>query len=108
MEIIRGDGNLLTNIDLAPGNVHQEVIQNIAIILGTIQKSVPMLRRMGTPGEIYGRPLAVAENMLVGEIYDQIEEYEPRAILGEVTFEQEKMTGKLIPIIELMGVQDEV
>ena len=28
MDVIRGDGTLLQEIDLAPENVHQEVIQN--------------------------------------------------------------------------------
>lgn len=107
MEIIRGDGTLLQNIDLAPANKYQEVLQNIAVILDTIQKSAPMLREMGIPGELYGRPLPVVENILVGEIYDQIEEHEPRAILGGVTFEREDITGRLIPIIELEGVRDD-
>lgn len=106
MEIIRGDGTLLNSIDLAPANVHQEVLQNIAIILDLVQKSAPMLRGVGIPGELYGRPLPVVENILVGAIYDQIEEYEPRAILGGVTFEREDLTGRLIPIIELEGVRE--
>lgn len=106
MEIIRGDGTLLNNIDLAPANVYQEVLQNIAVILDLVQRSAPMLRDVGIPGELYGRPLPVVENILVGAIYDQIEEYEPRAILGGVTFEREDLTGRLIPIIELEGVRE--
>ena len=38
MDVIRGDGTLLQEIDLAPGNVHQEVIQNIAVILDLIDR----------------------------------------------------------------------
>lgn len=106
MEIIRGDGTLLNSIDLAPANAYQEVLQNIAVILDLVQKSAPMLRGVGIPGELYGRPLPVVENILVGAIYDQIEEYEPRAILGGVTFEREDLTGRLIPIIELEGVRE--
>ncbi len=37
MDVIRGDGSLLTEIDLAPANDHQAVIQNIAVILDTVQ-----------------------------------------------------------------------
>ncbi len=106
MDVIRGDGTLLQDIDLAPQNVHQEVIQNIAVILDLIQKSCPMFRDGGLPGELMGRPLPVVENMLIGSIYDQIEEYEPRAILAGVTFEQNALTGAMIPIIELEGVTD--
>lgn len=106
MRIIRGDEKILNNINLAPVNAYQEVVQNIAIILLMVQKSAPMLRNMGIPSELYGRPLPIAENILVGYIYDQIEEFEPRAILGELTFERDNLTGKLIPIIELEGVKD--
>lgn len=106
MDMIRGDGTLLEDINLAPKNAHQEVIQNIAVILDLIQKSCPMFRDGGLPGELIGRHLPVVENILVGSIYDQIEELEPRAILAGVTFEQDALTGKMIPIIELKGVKD--
>lgn len=106
MDVIRGDGTLLQEIDLAPENTYQEVLQNIAVILDLIQKSCPMFRDGGLPGELMGRPLPVVENMLIGSIYDQIEEYEPRAVLAGVTFEQNALTGAMIPIIELEGVTD--
>ena len=57
LEVIKGDGKLLENIDLAPANVHQEVLQNVAIILDTVQQSCPMLRELGIPGAFYGRPI---------------------------------------------------
>lgn len=106
MEEIRGDGKLLADIDLAPSSVYKEVIQNIAIILETVQKSCPMLRGLGIPGDLYGRPLNVMENLAVGTIYDQIEKYEPRAILSEVRFEEDYSTGKVIPVVVLEGVKD--
>ncbi len=105
MQII-GDEKILDNINLAPNNAYEEVVQNIAIILTMVQKSAPMLRKMGISSELYGRPLPVVENILIGFIYDQLEEYEPRAILGALTFERNDLTGKLIPIIELEGLRD--
>ena len=54
MDVIRGDGSLLTEIDLAPANDHQAVIQNIAVILDTVQGSCPMFRDFGLPGRLYG------------------------------------------------------
>lgn len=107
MEVIKGDGKLLKNIDLCPANTHQEVIQNIAVILDTVQKSCPMLRALGIPSELYRRPLPAVENMLVGYIYDQIEEYEPRAVILEVTFEKDDIKGTLTPIIYIEGVNEE-
>lgn len=105
MDVIRGDGNFLQEIDLAPENEYQEVLQNVAVILDLIQKSCPMFRDGGLSGEVMGRPLPVIENILVGNIYDQIEEFEPRAIIAEVTFEQDPLTGKTIPIVGLEGVR---
>lgn len=105
MEIISGNGELLSSIDLAPDNEYKEVKQNIAIILAAIQKSMPMLRRIGQPGDVYGRPVGVAENLIVGEILDQIETYEPRAVLGEISFERNEAKGMLIPRVELRGIQ---
>lgn len=106
MELIKGDGKLLEDIDLAPANVYQEVVQNIAVILASVKKASPMLRDVGIAGNLYGRPLPVVENILIGEIYDQIEEYEPRAILEGVTFEQDAFTGELTPIVKLEGVRE--
>lgn len=44
MDIIRGDGKLLESIDLSPANIHQEVLQNVAIIIDTWENTCPMLR----------------------------------------------------------------
>lgn len=105
MDIIRGDGTLLKNIDLSPKNEYQEVLQNVAIIIDTWENTCPLLRALGLPGQLIGRPLPVVKNIMVGQLHDQIEEYEPRAILGDITFEENAFTGKLIPIIEIEGVQ---
>ena len=58
MEIIKGDGKLLENIDLCPANVYQEVIQNIAVILDTVMQSAVMMRSLGLPGKLLGRCLS--------------------------------------------------
>ena len=107
MDIIRGDGTLLTNIDFAPKNVYQEVLQNVAVIINTWENTCPLLRALGISAQWIGRPLTVIKNIMVGQLYDQIEQYEPRAILGNITFEENTFTGKLIPIIEIEGVQKE-
>ena len=107
MDIIRGDGTLLKNIDLAPKNVYQEVLQNVAVIIDTWEKTCPLLRELGLPAQLIGRPLPVVKNIMVGQLYDQIEQYEPRAILGGITFEENAFIGKLIPIVEIEGVQTE-
>ena len=107
MDIIRGDGTLLKNIDLSPKNEYQEVLQNVAVIIDTWENTCPLLRELGLPAQLIGRPLPVVKNIMVGQLYDQIEQFEPRAILGGITFEENAFTGKLISIIEIEGVQTE-
>lgn len=104
MDVVRGDGSLLKKIDLAPANEHQEVLQNVAVILDTIQGSCPMFRDFGLSGSLYGRPQNVVENMLVGYLYDQIEEFEPRAVVSDIQFEHDTTTGYTIPLIYLQEV----
>lgn len=106
MDVIRGDETLLQDIDLAPKNEYQEVMQNVAVILDLIQKSCPMFRDGGLPGDVIGRQMTAVENILTGSIYDQIEELEPRAVIAAVAFEQDELTGKVIPIVKLEGVAD--
>ena len=101
MDIIRGDGKLLESIDLSPANIHQEVLQNVAIIIDTWENTCPMLRALGIPAQLIGRPLPVVKNIMIGQLYDQIEQNEPRAILGGITFEENAFTGKLRPRIEI-------
>ena len=107
MEVLRGDGKLLENIDLDPPNKHQEVLRNIAIILDTVAGSVPMVRGLGADGPFRGRPLNVIENEIVAHVYDQIERYEPRAIIAHVTVEEDHATGQLIPTVEIEGVRED-
>ena len=64
---------------------------------------VPAL--FGLPGSLYGRPQPVVENILVGYLYDQIEEFEPRAQVADITFEHDAATGRTIPIIYLEEVE---
>lgn len=107
MDVIRGDGSLLTEIDLAPANEHQAVLQNIAVIMDTVQGSCPMFRNFGLPGSLYGRPQQVIESIMVGYLYDQIEEFEPRARVTDIQFEHDAVTGRTIPIIYLEEVETE-
>lgn len=107
MDVVRGDGALLEEIDLAPKNAHQEVLQNVAVILDLVQKSCPMLRGCGIPGTLAGMRMNAAENVLVGAIYDQIEEYEPRAAIAAVEFEQDALTGAVVPIVKIEGVRED-
>lgn len=107
MEVLRGDGKLLQDIDLNPPNVHQEVLQNVAVIVATYKNSVPMMRGFGIDNRVVHRPVPVAEDLIASQLYEQIEEYEPRAIVNQISFETDALTGEVIPLIYIEGVEED-
>lgn len=44
---------------------------------------------------------------MVGYLYDQIEEFEPRARVADIQFEHDAATGRTIPIIYLEEVTED-
>lgn len=91
-------------INLAPETVVEEVLQNIAMIISTPQFAVPLDRGFGLPQRFVDKPLPVAQAILISEVLDAIEKYEPRAEVKNVTFkqdEQDAKVGKLIPRVEV-------
>ena len=97
-------------INLAPGSVIEEVLQNIGMIISTPQYTVPLDRGFGLPQRFIDKPLPVAKAILVSEVLDAIEKYEPRAEVENITFvqeEQEAKAGKLIPRVEVNIIDGE-
>jgi len=78
------------------------VLQNIAIILQTRQGTVPMYRGFGLPLNFLDKPIPAAKPMLYAEVKEAIEEYEPRAKVVGVTFQEDAaFPGRLIPTVEV-------
>lgn len=96
---VTADENI--KINLAPKTVVEEVLQNISMILSTPKFSVPLDRKFGLSARFIDKPTPVAETILVAEILDAIEEYEPRAEVINITFERDEKAGKLIPRLEV-------
>lgn len=95
-------------ISLAPETVVEEVLQNVAMIISTPQYTVPLDRGFGLPQRFIDKPLPVAQAILVSEVLDAIEEYEPRAEVESVSFVQEQQdaqVGKLIPRVEVKIIE---
>lgn len=89
------------NIILTPESTKEEVLQNIAMIVSTPQYSVPLDRGFGLSQRFVDKPIQTAQAILVSEVLDAIEKYEPRAEVINVSFEQGKKPGFLIPIVEV-------
>ena len=96
---VKADGN--ATINLTPDSIVQEVLQNVAMILSTIKTTAPLYRDFGLSARFLDKPMPAAEAILIAEIFDAIEEYEPRAEVKNVSFERDERTGKIIPRLEV-------
>ncbi|MCL2357478.1 MAG: phage tail protein [Defluviitaleaceae bacterium] len=97
--LVTADGNMVNN--LAPATLVDEISQNISTILLTPKGSVPLDRNFGTSWQFISRNTPAAESMIVSDILDAVEEYEPRAEILSITFDTNEMTGQIIPRLEV-------
>lgn len=96
------------NLKISPESTVEEILQNVYIILSTLESEAPLNRQFGLSGEYYGKPLAVAETLLFANITELLEEYEPRAAPSNITITEEATTGKISYILELEVNEDEL
>lgn len=96
---VRGD---LSHISLNEIDTINSVLQNVGIILATRKGSVPMYRDFGLSQECLDKPQPVAKAMLLSDIREAVETYEPRAEVVRVYFDTPRDNpGVLIPIVEV-------
>lgn len=88
-------------ITLAPETLQEEILQNVAMIVSTPQFSVPLDRGFGLAQRFVDKPIHTAQAILVSEVMDAVEKYEPRVEIVSVTFEHGETPGSLIPIVEV-------
>ena len=94
-------------INLAPETTQEEILQNVAVILSTPKFSVPLDRGLGMAQRFLDKPIQAAQSIMVSEVLEAIEQYEPRVQVDNVTFELGKCPGALIPIVEVSIIDDE-
>ncbi|GHU42166.1 hypothetical protein FACS1894111_05630 [Clostridia bacterium] len=94
-------GKLGTEIKLVPETVIEEVLQNVEMIVSTIKNTAPLYRDFGLSARFLDKPTPVAEAILIAELFEAIEEYEPRAEVINATFERDERTGKITPRLEV-------
>ena len=71
-------------IDFAPKNVYEEVIQNVRTICTTPKYSVPMDRLFGVDAAMLDRPTPKAMAAIQAEIVQAVRKYEPRCKVRKV------------------------
>lgn len=92
----------LTAIRLNEPDTVNSVLQNIAVILSTRKGSVPLYRDFGLNMEFLDKPAPVARVMMIAEVREAIERWEPRATVVGVSFSEDLSNpGLLIPTVEV-------
>jgi phage baseplate assembly protein W len=99
-EILILDGNA-GRIDIAPASAAAEIAQNVRMILATPKYSVPLYREFGISRDMVDKPTEAAKSLIVGEILDAIQTYEPRCEVEDITFERDELSGRLSPAVEV-------
>lgn len=88
-------------INIAPGTVYEEVIQNLWFLYSTIEYDVPLDRALGLNATYIDKPIETAKALATTDIYDKTEEYEPRAEIVGIDFSVDYERGILKPIVEV-------
>ena len=102
LTIIAGESPAIT---LAPATYIEEILQNVAMIISTTKNTAPLYRDFGISAAFLDKPTVAAEAILIAEILDAIEMYEPRAEVLNVSFERDERTGRLFPRLEV-GIRE--
>lgn len=90
-----------TPINLAPQTVQDEVLQNIKMIIENPKFSVPLNRDFGLAQEFLDKPLQAAQAMLVADVIEAVDKYEPRAEIKSVILKRGEKPGRYVPILEV-------
>lgn len=92
---------------LRPSTTVEEVLQNVRVIISTIRGEVPLDRPFGLEGKFLDKPINIAQPILVTEVLEAIETYEPRARVLSINFDDDPdVPGKLIPYVEVEVVDE--
>lgn len=91
-----GDFKLLENETI------QEILQNVRLIISTMRGSVPFRRDFGISPAWLDRPTSVVKALMISDIRESVEKWEPRVTVTKVTFRDDPLDpAKLHPIVHI-------
>lgn len=97
----------LKNIRFNDPELVSSVLQNIAVLLSTVKGSVPVYRDFGLTATFLDKPMPVAKKMMIVEIREAIEKWEPRARFVSIDFAEDiTRPGTLWPTVEVEIIGD--
>lgn len=85
-------------INFRPSSEIEEIFQNINTIIGTAKFTVPLDRAFGLTQAFVDKPMTQFHPSYVAEIFDAVEEFEPRVIVEEVKMNAD-LEGRVRPTI---------
>lgn len=94
---------IVTNTDVADivlneMNEVQQVLQSVSTILNTWKGSVPLHRDFGIDADLLHKPINMVEDLIIADIIEVIEKYEPRAEVINVDLAVDKSAPDAIKI----------
>lgn len=96
----RSDDN--SKISLCENDTVKSVLQNITVLMATRKGTVPMYREFGLEMDYIDKPIEVAKTLMMAEMAEAIEVFEPRAKLLNIDFVSCLDTpGKVVTILEV-------
>ena len=102
--------SLGSSVNFAPETEAEEVLQNVRTILSTQIGTVPLHRDFGISWEHIDKPYPVAKQLMMVEVIEAIEKFEPRAKVESVEFDESTdsaMEGLLKPrVIVVIGDEE--
>lgn len=92
----------LRHLKLNETDTVTSVLQNIAVILATPRGSAVLYRDFGISVNILDRPMPITKMMMIADIREAIEEWEPRVTITNIDFSEDiSEPGKLMPTVEV-------
>jgi len=78
-----------------------EVMQNVRTILTTRRGTVPLDRDFGVSFEFLDSPVNTTQAKAEQEIFMQLKKYEPRAILKQIIWDTDILSGRISPTVRV-------
>ncbi|MBQ6772554.1 MAG: GPW/gp25 family protein [Synergistaceae bacterium] len=78
--------NADSEINFAPATLEQEIAQNVLTIFLTSKYSVPLDREFGLNMTLVDKPQSIVKALLINEITESLERYEPRIKVTGIEF----------------------
>jgi phage baseplate assembly protein W len=97
----------MVTVESIPANVTYgltgiaEVMQNVRTILTTRHGTVPLDRDFGISFEFLDSPINTTRAKVEQEVFMQLKKYEPRAVLKQIKWITDVISGQISPTVKI-------